>query len=179
MKQKLKKFLEDHRDKIQPLLENSKFEELYNYIETEAEDFLFGYKLCSAFTEILLNSGINPLMYVDKVPDGYLYESKNVPYVFIPKNIRYIGFCAFESSNIQQVDIAEDSNLAEIASEAFTNCKNLKSITLPKSLQTVESEAFYLMDNLRVIYEGSQQEFEDLHIDEDAFGSNVKIEFKG
>ncbi|MGN0522316.1 MAG: leucine-rich repeat domain-containing protein, partial [Eubacterium sp.] len=52
-----------------------------------------------------------------------------------------IGFWAFEDSSIESVIIPE--GVTSIEYGAFSYCENLKSVTLPSSLESMDQEAFY------------------------------------
>ncbi len=66
-------------------------------------------------------------------------------------------------------------NLTTILSKAFFNCVSLKSITIPKSIKTIEKDAFLGCKDLKAYYEGTKNEWEMLKIKCEDFS---KIIFK-
>lgn len=67
----------------------------------------------------------------------YHGESANVT---IPKNVKVIGSRCFWYKAIEKVTIQE--GVTEIGYEAFSNCKNLKYIEMPKSVIKIDNHAF-------------------------------------
>lgn len=87
-------------------INNNKFEAIY-------QDMLDSYNVTHivTLTEILLSSDINPLKYMESVPKNYLLASREFSHVEIPDHIREIG------------------------ETAFSLCKTLESIELPRDLE--------------------------------------------
>lgn len=55
---------------------------------------------------------------------------------------------AFAESNIKSLTFEEGSFVDEIGKYAFSDCKNLESINLPKSLLSIDEGAFYQCESL-------------------------------
>ncbi len=72
--------------------------------------------------------------------------------VHIPANITYIGQMAFyECYTLSSVTFAEGSKLTAIGSSAFEAC-DLREITIPKSVRTLESSCFSVNPLVRVLF---------------------------
>ncbi len=61
------------------------------------------------------------------------YMQKNQIEVNVPKNITEIGPKAFEWCDLEKINIP--STVTEISSAAFENCKNLRKINLPPTIE--------------------------------------------
>lgn len=85
-------------------------------------------------------------VYEDKSKDfvieaGVLkeYHGESVD-VVIPDNVKEIGYRCFCGKAIERVTIQE--GVTEIGWEAFSSCRNLKYIDMPKSVIKIDSQAF-------------------------------------
>lgn len=61
-----------------------------------------------------------------------------------------IGESAFSGTSISLVDISK-SDKCTLAAKSFSECKSLKSVSLPEALQTIPEYCFYGCDSLRSI----------------------------
>ena len=66
------------------------------------------------------------------------------------KSVEELCGCAFENCGASYMDLGED--LKKIGFGCFRECKNLKSISFPASLETIERESFLKCSSLRSIY---------------------------
>lgn len=110
-------------------------------------------KLFSQMNKILLDSGVNPLLKLDRIPAGFFFSWEGgLDQYEIPYNIKSIGSSAFQSSG-------------------------LKRIRIPKTIQYIESFAFYdCYPNLKVFYEGSAEDWKN--IEKETLGiSPSQVEF--
>lgn len=119
MNEKVKAFLKDVKD----LLNDCEFNKIYLKCLSELQPFEVG-----EFTSILLACNINPLLYMDKVPDFFLYENENIESVAIPNNIKSINVGAFSKSQIREIGIP--SSIIQIGMDAFEVCDQLERIHL-------------------------------------------------
>lgn len=72
----------------------------------------------------------------------WLKKKLNVKRVVIGEGIKRIGSCAFANCfDIQEV-VFESADMQEIGWGAFLNCKQLRNISLPVNLQSIETIAF-------------------------------------
>ena len=104
------------------LLDECKFDDFY----TEFKYFGCPETTCT-LTILLLASGIDPINYFSYIPDNYAYSSR----------------CSFDKINLINSD-----KLEGIGQFAFYNCTNLKSISIPESVTTINSYAFQNCTNL-------------------------------
>ena len=81
-------FINDARNK--ELLNEFKFKELYKELNGKR---YAGYqdKIVSEFTALMYAAKIDPLLYLDEVPERFLWRNVNIKNVDIPSNINSIG----------------------------------------------------------------------------------------
>ena len=84
-------------------------------------------KYIGLFTQLLYSIDINPLDYLEYIPDFFL-DSASLVTIKIPNNIKSIN------------------------NYAFYNCSELASITIPDSVTSIGEFAFYNCDKLQDIY---------------------------
>lgn len=120
------------------LIENNKFEELY--------DTKIRASLVSEVTQILLDAGINPLEHMSYVPSLYLADNDDIKSITIPQHIYKICESAFETSSIEEVIIPESVYFIE--PYAFGGCTRLKHIELPQHLRYIEARVLCDCDSL-------------------------------
>lgn len=82
---------------------------------------------------------------VDTIRDG-AFESSLLESVYIPQNVKELGYSTFSYSNVKRVVI--DEGLEEIQQTAFSQCENLQSVYLPSSITTIQEQAFLYNYNL-------------------------------
>lgn len=91
--------------------------------------------------------------------DGVVYNKENNKVILSPNlklkhaiinGTESIGECAFESTSIECIEIAE--SVTSIEARAFRGCYNLKEIRLPKNLKHIDDRAFDSCTNLTAIY---------------------------
>ncbi|MDY4551053.1 MAG: leucine-rich repeat protein [Parabacteroides sp.] len=59
----------------------------------------------------------------------------------LPSSIKYLGYSAFKGTNISTIDFS-NTNIENIASEAFRDCPITGTLSFPASLSTINSYAF-------------------------------------
>ncbi len=79
------------------------------------------------------------------------FEKSYIYYADIGSGVREMGARVFAGSDLKVITFAENGVLAIIPVEAFSGCENLKSITLPNSVNTLGDSAF-AKSGLRSIY---------------------------
>ena len=127
----LLKFIQDHSKSIN----DNNFEELYNLISYGHYDFEI-----YDFTELLLSAGIDPLPYMETIPDNFATYSEIMHRKF-PNSIKEIGDEAFRS-NLKLETVVFPNNLIAIGENAFRNCKELQEIILPDTVTYIGNSAF-------------------------------------
>lgn len=147
------KFIENNID----LIEANEFEELYNV----ANDELMLVKHICELTESLLSAGINPLLYLEIIPEAYLARSILFESLNIPDNIVCINQRAFQS-NIQLKVITLPKTLQIIEREAFLSCVNLRVINMNCIYPVIEDGAFKFCTIREIYYAGTKEEWNAL-----------------
>ena len=125
----VKTFLSVHSN----LLKSGDIKALYNKIIEGYVTENYNY-LISEVSTILINSGINPLDYLDNVPENFLFNS-DVTSIKIPSNITKINMHSFTYSNIEDVKIP--NSVTYMGVNAFQECNHLKSITFSNALKEI------------------------------------------
>ena len=176
--EELAKFLRERTD----LLAGSKFEQLYqeandhdNEIGTDYNHFIV-----STLTDLLYDSGVDPLPYLKKVPDYFAWElpikSIKIPegittigsYAFsdcaelteirLPNTVRFVRDSAFQrATNLRKIEFSNQLESLEL--EALFKCENLTEISLPKSLKALGDDVFRISGIENINYAGTLEEW--------------------
>lgn len=141
------------------VIEKSTFAECYSLVRVTLPQNLERIESMAFF-----NTGL----YTLNIPDSVYYIAGDAfEYTALQNKDRdssgvaYIGKTLMDAnpSTIPQSYIVRKGT-TQICYGAFTNCRNLVSLTLPKSIRIIENGAFYNCENLSMIfYEGSLEEF--------------------
>lgn len=104
-------------------------------------------------------------IYTKNIGNETFKNCINISSIKITKYLERIGVSSFEGcSSISKIDLSE-SYLTTIPKRTFADCTSLKEITLPHTLNVIESEAFMNCTNLeKITFKG-----ELFKIDKDAF----------
>lgn len=120
------------------LIDSNNFTDLYDEVARDARGNI---------TPLLLEADINPLLYMDAVPAGYLPEQRDVKSIIIPGNIKSIGDYAFKGcSNLTSIIIPD--SVTSIGDRAFAFCESLTDINIPNSVKNIGKYAFFNCSNL-------------------------------
>ena len=92
-------------------------------------------------TSLLLEAGINPLLYMDNIPACYQRHQKNIESINIPNKIKTIGVYAFEGCT-SLTNITIPDSVTSIGGYAFYNCTSLTNITIGNSVTSIGVWAF-------------------------------------
>lgn len=138
-----KQFLKDNKN----LINKSGFKILYD--NENLSKWNVNPILISEISQIFLNSGINPLNYLDKVPKYFLYGAE-ISSVGIPNNIKKIEANAFLDSDIVKIEVPD--SVTEIDDEAFSLCDKLKYIKFSKNVKIIPRKVCYHCPSLEFIY---------------------------
>ena len=164
---KLAEFIKAHVDEINENNFTKVYEDLVDDLDSEEEEREIG-----KFTDMLIDAGINPLMYMKTIPQYYMSGSsqtsieipehiqsidfdafdgcKGFKSVTIPDNVTSIDNCAFlECTGLTSVIIGD--GVKSIGSQAFESCTRLKSLTIGNSVTSIGLGAFQGCDRLRNI----------------------------
>lgn len=89
------------------------------------------------------------------IGDEAFKGTKNVSYLTIPQEIKYIGKSAFEDSFIKEISF---TNVERISDYAFKNCSQLTKVIMGEATTEVGTEAFYGCGLTSVIFPQSIEE---------------------
>lgn len=110
---------------------------------------------CKSLKSLTIGKGV-----ID-IPRRICSGCVNLESVYIPNQVRTIGYAAFqECAKLNRVIFEADSKLESIGDNAFSDCKSLFRIDLPNSLQTIGEYAFQDCKNLTDIYANMEVPFE-------------------
>ena len=120
-----------------------------------------------ALTQYLLEAGINPLEYMDFIPEEYL-ASSSIKTVQIPSCIKSIGSSAFAYSSLTSITIPDSvtqlgseilqgscvehislgKNVIEVPENMAARCSSLREVVIPEGVRTIGEGAFEHCVNL-------------------------------
>ena len=129
------------------LVENN-IEKLFDLWSRASLDYTVNSK---NLTELLYAAGINPLLYMSKVPWYFLnrYAGKLDSFT-IPPNITEIGRNAFYQTMLREVEIPPSVTFT--GGFAFAKCSDLQQVTIPKGCK-IDIEAFAATSIQKLILE--------------------------
>ena len=85
---------------------------------------------------------------VESIGSGSFERCSSLTTVYFPTTFSFIDYAAFaHCSSLDNVDLLH-TNLQELGQDAFYNCRELKSMTIPDSLQTLGDSVFVWCDKL-------------------------------
>ena len=166
----------DHRE----TLDSNDFKGMYSRLNVMWLNNRLKAKDIGDFTSFLLDFGVNPLDYMENIPDLYFCEQLYDNTFVIPDNIEKIGWHSFDESQIENIIIGSsvrsigecafefnkklktveiNGPLLDIRDSAFLGCVKLKNIKLPKTVQIIEGKVFSNCQELEsmVIPDGVKQ----------------------
>lgn len=131
----MNKQIEDFIPEIIELIDENEWDKIYTELEHDYNGADIG-----DFTAYMYAAGINPLDYLDRVPQHYLcYSTLTNP--IIPEGIKEIEHGAFSSSSIEHLNVP--NSCEKVFSHACSNCEQLKSVHLGDAVKSVGSNAFF------------------------------------
>ena len=141
----LAEFIKTHVDEIN----NNDFTEVYKDAHNSLSHKWYDNNALYKLTEIFLDAGIEPLKYMQEVPDYYLIHSA-ITSVEIPDNVKSIGTSAFRTcERLKSVTIPD--SVTYIGENAFTCCFELTSLTISNSLTSISKSVFELCTRLKSV----------------------------
>ena len=146
----LKTFLS--KPEVQEALKDFNIESLYNLYVVYIRDNWVGDP--SILTQLLNTLNIDPLNYLDYIPDYFLRQSE-IKSIIIPSYIKSIRRDAFAlCSNLTSVTIPD--SVTSIGEAAFCDCSSLTSIAIPDSVTSIGNYAFYNCTSLTSLTIGNK-----------------------
>lgn len=148
-------------------------------------------------SKLLYSIGIDPLDYMDEVPEDFILGCDEIQSFTIPNHIKRIGSDAFlgcnELTNItipnsvtgiddgafyscdKLMTVTIGNNVTYIDNHAFYECGNLKSVTIPNSVIRINYDAFVGCRRLKSInYLGTMSDWNKIKISDKAFSKALK-----
>ena len=126
------KLINTHKTEINENNFTKVYEDAYNLVDDASS--------IGKLTEIFLAAGLEPLEYMQAVPDYYLCLS-DISSVTIPNTVTSIGMNAFyDCKKLTSITIPD--SVTSINANAFNWCTGLKSVTIPNSVTSIGSSAF-------------------------------------
>lgn len=126
---------------IQEALRKSDFNTLYRELQEKVP-----YSGVGEFTQLLVNLNIDPLNYLDSIPNSFL-TSTSIKNINIPDHITSIDEFAFAHCG-SLTSITIPNSVTSISSYVFTHCEKLKSITIPNKITKINSSTFFYCTGL-------------------------------
>lgn len=96
------------------------------------------------FTRTLYTAEIDPTDYLETIPPAFLFSDDDITVVAIPDGIKAIGY------------------------SAYFDCKNIKKIYFPYSVQKIEDQAFWGCNHIEELTIMNP----DMYMEEDSFSNN-------
>ena len=130
--EKLRKYITENEE----LINTNNFKDLYRGVVSAGVKLAHLHEL----TEILYLAGIDPLQYLEKVPEVFLLNSTQSS-VDIPDNIKIIGDFAFMAAKyLKKVHIG--NSVTAIGDGAFKECGSLPEIVIPDNVKKLGMSLF-------------------------------------
>jgi len=107
----------------------------------------------------------------------YAFNQSRVSSVVLPQGLTEIPKYCFASSSVSSVVIPDTVTI--IRKQAFFHCSSFRNISLPASLKTVESDAFFIMSSLLsrdIYFAGSEKRWNRITF-ETALPSDITVHF--
>lgn len=130
------------------LIDNNQFDEIYR-------KFIFdlsttGGVNISAFTQVLVDAGIDFISHMTQIPAGCFKYVNNIQKIIVPSNIDFIGHQAFAFSSLKYIDLSAIS-IQRIFPAAFNGCSELKYVKMPETIIEIGESAFSECKSLKRI----------------------------
>ena len=162
------------------------------------KDFGYNYhNVIPRISKLLYSIGIDPLDYMDEIPEHFILGCDEIQSFTIPNHIKRIGSDAFLGcdglTNItipnsvigidtgafyscdKLMTVTIGNNVTYIGSYAFYECGNLKSVTIPNSVIQIHYDAFVGCRRLKSInYLGTVSDWNKIKINDKAFSKALK-----
>lgn len=126
------------------LIDQNKWDEVYEYLNR-------GIIAHNQVTESFYEVGIEPLDYLEYIPEDYLSNNENLTEIEIPDHINSINESAFYNCE-RIIEIELPKSVSSIANWALAGMDNLQSIYIPGKLDYLGDLAIHQNDSLEKIY---------------------------
>ena len=96
-----------------------------------------------ALRAVVLNEGLEALGEYQNDNCARVFSTNHLRRVTLPSTLQVLGGSTFAScENLREVTFAKESRLKAIGKYAFSECVRLKNIVLPEGLEAIGNEAF-------------------------------------
>lgn len=86
------------------------------------------------------------------VPNAF-YQNKTIENITIPDGVESIGSLAFyECTNLKSVSFGENCSIKTLSCGLFSGCENLSEVSIPESVEYMESQVFEMCDSIEYMY---------------------------
>jgi len=160
-------FIQQHAQ----LIEKEKFDDLFWECKREAFDEVDVFQL----KNVLLASDIDPLEDLTVIPQYYFHNDSRIKSFTCKPQVTIIEASAFYGSNLKQINL---SNVFELGSCSFANCKQLEEIYLPDNVQKIFPCCFESDFHLEKLSMGKYIKILDNHVFADCVRLH-SIRFRG
>lgn len=195
MSPQVKKFIEENIEYIN----GAEFKLLYISLNAMWNSFGSTVKTVrqiSEFTEVMLKAGIDPLDYLEWIPECYLYMSDTgIKNLSSNKKLNDIAANAFylnpvlETVNVNTEYVSRNAfcyctnlrsvrlqSTIDIELDAFGSCRALTEVELPKTLQHISTFAFDDCDNLKSIeFKGTVKDWLNVKLESNWAGRSYEL----
>ena len=128
-------------------------------IPTTTETGRYGYYTCSYCNNKFMDEhccipATPERLIIPKAKDNEIWYTTSNHQKLTPYNANAFGVTYNDAGNVYELGVGHiqfDSNVTSIGSEAFHNCNNLTSITIPNSVTSIGKKAFMFCTNLTSI----------------------------
>ena len=159
------KFIKAHEN----LINNNDWEKIYEDVNTY-EFYIHAGEL----THILLESSVDPLDYLDYIPEHYLWNT-DIEEFQIPNNIISIYKSAFFRC-LKLTSITISNSVISIGEGAFFACTSLENVVIGSGVKTIEDFAFSNCYKLsKITYNGTKSQWDNIKKGKD-WKTSSKIE---
>ena len=147
--EKLRKYIIENEE----LINTNNFKDLYKGVVPAGIKLAHIHEL----TEVLYIAGMDPLRYMEKVPEVFLFDSTQSS-IDVPDNVRVIGDFAFMAAKyLKNVHIG--NGVTAIGDGAFKECSSLPEITIPEGVKKLGMSLFDGCKVLEKIQLGGQLQY--------------------
>ena len=109
-------------------INNNSWDQIYKNLLSDCVYSDSSFTNIGKFTEMVLECGINPLLYMNSIPKFFLNGSTKIYNFEIPDNIIEINENAFSNSNVTCINIP--SSIKQINDSAFVASNSIKEINI-------------------------------------------------
>lgn len=150
----MEKLTQDFIEKYIDLIDKNDFDELFYKCIDEGNDII-------SLREALEEAEIEPLDYIDYIPDSYFLGCQYLIEIVLPNNIQSIHADAFHyCDSLEKITLSK--NLCDIGERSLSYCGSLKYIELPKNLEFIHSNAFEASKIQKCRYLGTVDQFKEI-----------------